>query len=158
MSKDDPQGVPAYTPPIRPFGKSNGHRPRVERRPGADNPQIRSRGHRDQRPGANCNAGYPARVPPPVVSPDEGGDGLSVRELYAGCIYLCLTLLAGVTGGLIGVILMNIGFWIGAIDIGWVDDLFDRKDIAGSDQPEGEESQDPPEPLPDNVTPLPLRG
>ncbi len=83
---------------------------------------------------------------------------MTVREVYAGCIYIRLTIVAGVIGGLTGVMLMNIGFWIGAIDIGWVDDLFKKTDIAGSDQPEAEESQGLPEPLPDNVTPLPLRG
>ena len=153
---NDPQTVQRYQVKVRPFGKSNGNRPWVERRPGADSPPIRGGGHRDQRTSPDCDAGHASWVSPAVVSTTE--ERLTARELYAGCIYLCLTLLAGVTGGLIGIILMNIGFWIGAIDIGWVDDLFDRKDIAGSDQPEGEESQDLPEPLPDNVTPLPLRG
>ncbi len=155
---DDPKAIQSHSPPVRPFGKPNGNRPWPQRRSRADSPPIRGGGHRDQRTSPDCDAGHTVRVSPAVVSADEGGDGLTVRELYAGCIYLCLTLLAGVTGGLIGIILMNIGFWIGAVDIGWVDDLFDRRDIAGSDQPEGEESQNLPEPLPDNVTPLPLRG
>lgn len=89
-----------------------------------------------------------------MVSSDERGDGLSVRELYAGCIYLCLTLMAWVTGGLIGVLLMNLGFWIGAVDIGWVDDLFEGRGETLEVDPEDEGTT--PDQLP-QAPPLPVR-
>lgn len=75
---------------------------------------------------------------------------MSKREIYAACIYGCLSLLALAFGGLWGLILMNAGFWIGAVDLGWIDDHFDRKP---------EETKEPvvQEELPPNVVRLPVR-
>lgn len=75
---------------------------------------------------------------------------MTKREIYAACIYGCLSLLALAFGGLWGLILMNAGFWIGAVDLGWIDDHFDRKP---------EETKEPvaQEELPPNVVRLPVR-
>lgn len=80
---------------------------------------------------------------------------MSYREIYAACIYGCLSLLALAFGGLWGLILMNAGFWISAIDLGWVDDYFDRKSeeaIEPEPAPTGQEE------LPPNVVRLPVRA
>lgn len=76
---------------------------------------------------------------------------MTQREIYAACIYGCLSLLSLALGGLWGLILMNAGFWIGAIDLGWIDDRFDVKtDEQETAQPvEGD--------LPPNVVRLPVR-
>lgn len=79
---------------------------------------------------------------------------MTQREIYAACIYGCLSLLALAFGGLTGLILMNAGFWISAIDLGWVDDYFGRK------PEETLESESDPmvqEELPPNVVRLPVR-
>ena len=77
---------------------------------------------------------------------------MNYREIYAVCIYACMMLLAGAFGGFTGVFLMNMGFWVGAIDLGWIDDWFEEKpkteDIALEDEPA---------PLPDNVIRLPVK-
>lgn len=75
---------------------------------------------------------------------------MSKREIYSACIYGCLSLLALAFGGLWGLILMNAGFWISAIDLGWIDDYFDRK-------PEEASEPEPKEELPPNVVRLPVR-
>lgn len=75
---------------------------------------------------------------------------MTQREIYAACIYGCLSLLALAFGGLWGLILMNAGFWISAIDLGWIDDYFDRK-------PEEASEPEPKEELPPNVVRLPVR-
>jgi hypothetical protein len=62
--------------------------------------------------------------------------------------------MAWVTGGLIGVLLMNLGFWIGSIDIGWVDDLFEERGETTEVDP-GDEGTTPDQ-LP-QAPPLPVR-
>lgn len=154
MSKDDTKRIQKYQVTVRPFGQSNGNSPGSSRRPGADSPQIRGRRHRDIGAGSNSNASNEEWVPPPLVSSD-GKFRLNAREWYALTIYITLNIAAASFAGLPGLILMNVGFWVGAIDIGWVDDLFDppRKDIIGRD-PEDEGTT--PDPLPDNAPPLPV--
>lgn len=75
---------------------------------------------------------------------------MSKREIYSACIYGCLSLLALAFGGVWGLVLMNAGFWIGAIDLGWIDDRFDVKPVE-------KEEESPKEELPPNVVRLPVR-
>jgi len=80
---------------------------------------------------------------------------MSYREIYAVCIYACMMLLAGAFGGISGIILMNMGLWIGAIDLGWIDDWYEEKP-KGEEVVLSEESEEET-PLPDNVIRLPVR-
>lgn len=84
---------------------------------------------------------------------------MTQREIYAACIYGCLSLLALAFGGLTGLILMNAGFWISTIDLGWVDDYFDQKPETESEVVEVEAQVETPttEDLPPNVVRLPVR-
>lgn len=79
---------------------------------------------------------------------------MSKREIYAACIYGCLSFLAIAFGGLWGLILMNAGFWISAVDLGWIDDWFDQKPV---DSQAPEVNPGLPEELPPNVVRLPVR-
>lgn len=65
---------------------------------------------------------------------------LTLTEQYAWCIYLSLTGLSWAFAGWVGVLLMNAGFWIGHLDVSFLD-RFDQRDAAD-------------DALPDNVVPL----
>lgn len=49
---------------------------------------------------------------------------------------------------------MNLGFWVGAIDVGWVDDLFSKRPAP---EPEEDEEEDHSPPSAPNVIQLPRR-
>lgn len=79
---------------------------------------------------------------------------LTKREVYAWCLVLSISGVAWLIAGWTGPVMFWVGLYVGPMDIGWVDDLFDRNETGK--QPEGTETK-LPEPLPDNVTPLPVR-
>lgn len=81
---------------------------------------------------------------------------MSHSEIYSACIYACLAIASFVFGGLAGFILMNIGFWVGAIDVGWVDDLFSKRPEPEPEEEEEKEDPGQPSSFP-NVIQLPRR-
>ena len=77
------------------------------------------------------------------------------REAYAWCIVLSVSGIAWLLAGWSGPLIFWAGLYIGPMDIGWVEDMFDQKNDTGKEEAPTESEE--PAPLPDNVTPLPVR-
>lgn len=80
---------------------------------------------------------------------------MTKREAYAWCIVLSVSGVAWLVAGWIGPLIFWTGLYIGPMDIGWVDELFGEKNETGKEEIPAESQE--PAPLPDNVTPLPVR-
>lgn len=81
---------------------------------------------------------------------------MNYREIYAWCIYLSLAGISWVLDGFTGIIILTVGFIVGDMDISWVDEWFEHRNETGK-QSEPKESAKDTDPLPDNVTPLPVK-
>lgn len=71
---------------------------------------------------------------------------MNAREIYAWCLVLSLSGIAWIVAGWTGPLIFWAGLYVGPADLGWIDDIFDE-----------EKNKSAEEPLPSNVTVLPVK-